>query len=179
LETSNWLEISNDVEKFLNLALSLINPDLFQMGLEMLRRLRQLTSTKDISRQWQSVYTGIAIICNRLTPSHRDSKGRPEWFDILLNYSEIGTSPRLLISDIGLNLEYSGGTVVSFCGSIFQHGVESWGVGDRVCYAHFMRESVRNRLDVTPAGWVYREKYLPAQIETIQEEVDDNTMDVS
>jgi hypothetical protein len=49
--------------------------------------------------------------------------------------------------------------VVSFCGSILEHEVRSWGVGDRVCYAHFMRETVRDRLDVPPAGWVKQDIY--------------------
>ena len=159
-ETSNWFNISNDVEKFLNLTLSLIHPDLFRLGVEILRKLRRLEGTKDISQKWQSVYTGIAIICNRVTPFHRDTKGKPEWFDILLSYSEPGASPVLSISDLGLDLDYSSGTVVGLCGSVLKHGVDSWGVGDRICYAHFMRESVSRRMNVTPAGWVYKDKYI-------------------
>ena len=164
--------MSDDVEKFINLTLSLINPDLFRSGLEMLQKLRLLEKTKDVAQCWQSVYTGIAIICNRVTPLHRDKHGRPEWFDTLLNYSEPGDSPQLIIDNLGLDLQYSSGTVVAFCGSVFQHGVESWGKGNRICYAHFMREAVRKRLDVTPAGWVYREKYLPDKKMTIQDEMD-------
>lgn len=138
----------------------------------MLRKLRDMEETKDIAQQWQSVYTGIAVISNRTTPLHRDSKGRPEWYDCLFSYSEIGTSPRLLIADIGLDLQYSSGTVVGFCGSILQHGVESWGNGDRICFAHFMREAVRKRLEVGAAGWVYREKYLPAETKANPDSVD-------
>jgi hypothetical protein len=164
--------MSDDVEKLINLTLSLINPDLFQSGLEMLRKLRLLEQTKDIAQQWQSVYTGIAVICNRRTPPHRDGKGRAEWFDTLLNYSEPGDSPRLVIDDLGLDLDYSGGAVVAFCGSIFQHSVEFWGKGNRICYAHFMRESVRKRLGVAPAGWVYRGKYLPDETMTGQDNMD-------
>lgn len=118
-----------------------------------------MENTKEIALEWQSVYTGIAIISNRLTPFHRDSKGRPEWYDTLLNYSGSRARPRLIIKDLGLDMEYQSGTVVSFCGSIFEHGVGSWGNGERVCYAHFMREAVRNRLNVMPAGWVTREIY--------------------
>jgi hypothetical protein len=173
LETSDWLETSNDVERFLNLTLSLINPDLFQSGLEMLRKMRSMDETEGIAQQWQSVYTGIAIICNRITPLHRDRKGKPEWFDTLLNYSETGSSPRLVIDDVGLDLEYSSGTVVGFCGTVLKHGVKSWGVGNRICYAHFMREAVRKRLDVAPAGWVYRDKYLPAEAS-----IEEDAMDV-
>ena len=161
------MEISNEIERFLNLALSIIHPELFECGLQILRKLRQLDDTRQISRKWQSVYTGIAIICNRLTPSHRDSKGRLEWYDTLVSYSGCGTAPRLLIKDVGLDLEYSSGTVVSLCGTALEHEVQEWGVGDRVCYAHFMREMVRKRLDVPPAGWMNRTMYLPGQLEEV------------
>ena len=57
-------------------------------------------------------------------------------------------------------MEYSSGTVVGFCGLISEHGVGFWGNGDRVCYAHFMQESVRKQLDVPPAGWVDQTMYL-------------------
>ena len=161
--------MTKDVEQFMNLTLSLIHPDLFECGLEMLRILRKTQGTEAIAQRWQSIYTGIAIICNRISPAHRDSKGNPEWFDTLLSYSETGASPRLRITDIGLDLEYSSGTVVGFCGSVLKHSVESWGMGDRICYAHFMRESVRNRLNVNRAGWVYQDKYLPIKRSTSQE----------
>lgn len=161
-EAANWMEKSHDFETFLNLTLSLINPDLFQTGLESLRKLQLLESAKEVAEEWQSVYTGIAIITNRITPPHRDSKGRPEWYDLLLNYCESGAASRLLISDLGLDLDYRSGTVVGLCGSILQHEVRSWGDGDRICYAHFMREAVRKRLEIPPAGWVYQKIYLPS-----------------
>ena len=51
--------------------------------------------------------------------------------------------------------------MVSFCGTVLKHQVEFWGDGDRFCYAHFMREEVRKRLDVPAAGWVDRNIYCP------------------
>jgi hypothetical protein len=161
LGTADWMQISNDFERLLNLTLRLIHPDLFQSGLDMLQKLRDSETTREIAQNWQSVYNGIAVISNRTTPSHRDRKGRPEWFDLLLNYSNGGALPRLLIKDLGLDLEYSSGTVVGFCGSIFKHEVPSWGMGDRVCYAHFLREAVRERLDAPAASWVHQSMYLP------------------
>ena len=89
---------------------------------------------------------------------------------------------------MGLDLEYSSGTVIGFCGSVLKHGVEEWGMGDRICYAHFMRESVRDRLDIASPGWVYREQYLPVQhgkkgeiLDTVMDTVDfdENHMDVN
>jgi|ERR1700679_347910 hypothetical protein len=158
-----WMESSKKVEIFLNMTLSLIHPELFESGLLMLQKLRKLDDTKDIARLWQSVYTGINVIGNRVTRSHRDSKGRPEWYDLLANYADEkdnGSTPRLLIKDVGLDLKYSSGTVVGLCGSILEHEVRHWGAGDRVCLAHFMRESVRKKLDVPPAGWVTQTMYL-------------------
>ena len=164
------------MERFINLTLSLIHPDLYKMGLEILTSLREYRPTSDVATLWQSVCTGISVICNRGTPLHRDTKGRPEWYDILLNYHETGPIPRLFLEDIGLDLEYSSGTVVGFCGSILKHGVELPGVQNRICYAHFMRESVRARFKIEPAGWVYRESYLPDDID-ITDEDDDMEVD--
>ena len=155
---------------FINLTISLIHPELFQMGLDMLRKLRDMEETEDVAEQWQSVCTGIAVICNRRTPHHRDSKGRREWFDILISYSDDEISPRLLIGNVGLDLQYSSGTVVGFCGSVLGHEVQSRELQNRICYAHFMRESVRQCLETEPAGWVWRSQYLPLQ------EVDDGAV---
>ena len=154
LGSSNWLAISNNAKMILNLTLSLIHPEHFECRLLMLWKLQQLEMTKDVAWKWQSIYTGIAIISNRAMPSHHDLKERPEWFDLLLNYSGMGNRAQLLIKDLGLTLEYSTGTVVGFCRSILQHEVRSWGSSDRVCYAHFMQESVRKCLDVPPGGQV-------------------------
>jgi hypothetical protein len=92
--------------------------------------------------EWQSVYTGTQIISNHITPPHHDSKGRPEWFDILASYCGGGSTPHLLVQDLGLNLEYSSGTIIGLCGTIFEHAVGAWGGGDRVHYAHFIWEVV-------------------------------------
>jgi hypothetical protein len=156
-----WIKETYTMERFFNLTLSLIHPDLFFSGLQMLQKLRESEETKGIADKWQSVFSGINMIANRITQPHRDSKGRAEWYDLLANYvdEDGGATPQFLIQDIGVNLEYSSGTVVGFHGSIFKHEVRSWGAGDRVCLAHFMREAVRNRLDVPPAGWVEQSSY--------------------
>jgi hypothetical protein len=160
LGQSQWLQKSNNFERFLNLTLALIHPQLFRCGLDILGKLRVSPTTMEIAKQWQSVFTGIAIISNRVTPAHRDTKGKPEWFDLLMSYGGIDSKPKLFINDLGLELGYSSGTVVGLCGSIFEHEVGSWGDGDRVCYAHFMREAVRKRLQADDPGWVHQSMYL-------------------
>ena len=161
LGSSNWLAISNNAKMFLNLTLSLIYPELSKCGLSMLWKPWQFEMTKNVALKWQSIYTGIVIISNGATPSHWALKGRPEWFDLLLNYSGMSNRAQLLIKDLGLTLEYSTRMVVGFCGSILQHEVRSWGSSNRVCYMHFMWELVRKHLDVPPGGWVNRSVYNP------------------
>jgi Oxygenase domain of the 2OGFeDO superfamily len=161
---SDWLQNSNKFERLLNLTLSLIHPELFKCGLEILQKLRVSRQTMEIANKWQSVYTGIAIISNRITPRHRDTKGKPEWFDLLMNYAGSDANPKLLIRDLGLELQYSSGTVVCLCGMILEHEVGCWGNGDRVCYAHFMRESVRKHLQARDPGWVYQSTYLSEKL---------------
>jgi hypothetical protein len=135
---------SEDLKTLMNLTLFLIHSGLFKMGLDMLRKMCGLPDTEKIARYWQLVYIGIAIICNCLTPSHRNSKGRPEWYDVLVSYSGPGMRPMLSIQ-------------WDCCQGLWNHLQASgifMGMGNRVCYAHFMRESVRKRLGVPLAGWV-------------------------
>jgi hypothetical protein len=84
------------MEILLNLTLSMINPDPFQMGLTLLEKLHNSETTNGIARKWQSAYTGVAIISNQRTKSHRDNKGRPEWYDTLVSYAGPGVQPFLL-----------------------------------------------------------------------------------
>jgi hypothetical protein len=46
------MDSTKKVEKFLNMVLSLIHPDLFESGVLMLRKLRDLDATKAIASEW-------------------------------------------------------------------------------------------------------------------------------
>jgi hypothetical protein len=50
--------------------------------------------------------------------------------------------------------------VVLLCGKLLCHEVPFWGSGDRVCWAHFMREAVLNSLGVLveKVGWSTRDR---------------------
>ena len=47
-------------------------------------------------------------------------KGKPEWFDLLINYAESDATAasKHLINDLRLEFQYSSGTVVGLCGMI-------------------------------------------------------------
>lgn len=153
------MKASAEGEEYLNIILLLIHPGLHRVGTSVLEQLRTSSDTKDIADLWTSVYTGIAIISNRKTKSHVDTNGRPEWYDLLLNVGSVAGLSRLEFEDVGLRLAYGPGTVVGGCGQIFSHKVDGWGEGDRVCYAHFMRDKVRERFGLQSGGWACQSMY--------------------
>jgi hypothetical protein len=147
-------------EEFLNFVLLLIHPNLYTIGSSILQNLRGLQDTTEIASLWTSVFTGIAVISNRETPTHVDYNGRPEWYDLLtVKGSHSSRSTRLDLPEMGLSLAYGPGTVVALSGQIFQHRVRFWGDGDRICYARFMREAVRKRFDIEPGNWMTQSYY--------------------
>ena len=91
----------------------------------MLHKVHVSRPIMDIAKKWQFVYIRIAIIFNWVTPPHQDCKGKREGFDLLMNYAADESKPNLLIYDLGLELEYSTGTVVGLCGTVFEHEVRS------------------------------------------------------
>jgi hypothetical protein len=112
-------------------------------GAHMLQKLWALETTKDVALEWESVHNGIQIISNHITPSHCDTNGQPEWFNLLASFTGGGSIPHFLVKDLGLDFEYSSRTVVGLCGATFEHEVQAWGGGDRACYPHFLQEAVQ------------------------------------
>jgi len=156
--TGRWLDTTAPAEEYLNALMSVIHPDLHAAGERALDRLRKQDSTSEIACKWTSIFTGIQTISNRVTPSHRDSRGRPQWYD-LITVVGTGSAAKLILPGLGVDLAYTPGAVVGLCGSIIEHEVKHWGSGDRVCYAHFMRKAVLERLGCHSEAWVNIQMY--------------------
>ncbi len=93
------------------------------------------------------------------TPAHRDRGGAPYDYDIL---ASAGTHKRATVEirDAGAAFAYQPGVALVFCGKILQHSVPPWEKGgDRVCYAHFMRDNVLRRFSSTLRTWVSLEDF--------------------
>ena len=135
------------------------HPDLHLTAAKGLEVLRQQRGINDLSNHWTSIFTGINVISNRRTINHRDRFGHLPWYDLLLS---VGTYKRakLVLHDLQAQFAYNPGTVVLLCGKLLYHEVPFWGAGDRVCYAHFMREEVLNCLGVLgrKVGWATVDK---------------------
>ncbi|RDB22963.1 hypothetical protein Hypma_009940 [Hypsizygus marmoreus] len=154
VNSSAWLEEIISPEEFMNSILALTHPRLFDAAVEMLNHLRSNPNTQAVACRWASVFSGIAVIANRLTPPHTDRGGLPNWYDSL---ASIGSFSRayLHLPDLGISLLYRPGTVVNLCGNVIRHEVKgAWGAGDRVCYARFMRKAIFSHFGVECNTWV-------------------------
>lgn len=139
--------------KLINRAMELIHPHLFASSLACRDELRTLPQTEELASKWESAFTAITVISNRVSKEHRDSGGEPGWYDFLLslgNYS----SAVLELEELGLKVIYNPGTAVAFCANVFRHQVADWGRGDRICYAFYNKKKVLQRFGQDKAGWM-------------------------
>lgn len=86
------------------------------------------------------VFEGRAIMFNRRTPVHRDSKDPLKGWAILVVLGDF-TQGYLFIPRLNLRLRYRPGDVVALRGRILEHEVEMWVGGQRISIAHFTHQS--------------------------------------
>ena len=136
-------------------VLAVVHRQQYEAGFAMLARirahpelLREPEEVWKVLSTWCCPFTGVSVISNRQTPSHRDAQTNPYWYDIL---STMGTytNLRFHLKSLGLSFSYRPGTVVALCGKILSHEADAIEYGDRACFAWFMREDVRNYLGVS------------------------------
>lgn len=127
-----------------NLLLSLLDQELYELGKDVLGQLRKDPETKPWSQRWTSVFTAICVVANRVTPPHKDTKGSSRLLDVLVNTGTC-TDAVFRLPELGAAFDYGPGTVVAFSGKDFVHEVPTWTSGERVCFAYFMRAEVIRR----------------------------------
>ncbi|OJA08836.1 hypothetical protein AZE42_12272 [Rhizopogon vesiculosus] len=72
-------------------ALRVMHPELYFAGLHMILRLGEWAEKQgnvellDCLKNWASVFNVATVMCNRLTPPHRDPKCPPEDLDIMMS----------------------------------------------------------------------------------------------
>jgi len=139
-------------------VLAVTNPGQYQAGMNMLKALkddpnllREPEEIVKVDECWSNPFSGVAVISNRETPTHKDIYGRNEWYDVL---ATMGTHPTIPfhLPGIETTLAYSPRTIVALCGRILSHSVDAIPCGDRACFAWFMRENVRSYLNIVPGA---------------------------
>lgn len=156
---SEWLDCMLESNAILSAILAVTHPVLYKAGRDTFDRLRRTTEIQpqNVLSRWTSVFNGLSVICNRITPPHRDGSSRFAWHELLATLGDY-TNCKLELPGLGVSLEYGPGTVVGLSGMLLQHAVPSF-EGERVCYAYFMRSSVHKWAKSSAYTWMNTSYY--------------------
>lgn len=107
---------------------------------------------------WPSVYPGMDVIANRITPEHCDLGGALSFYDHLVSFGQ-GHDAQFLLHEFDAKFAYQSGTSVLFPGKVLNHSVPQWSGGERMVIAHYAKDDVQDRLELrrpllpTQLGW--------------------------
>jgi hypothetical protein len=110
-------------------------------------------------QSWPTVYSGMDIIVNRLTPRHYDAGGADSFYDHLVGLGQEHNA-NFLLPDFHGTFAYQPGTSILFSGAVLAHECPEWNIGERIVIAHYTKDEVQDRLQVarpalpTQLGWL-------------------------
>ncbi|EDR01065.1 uncharacterized protein LACBIDRAFT_312551 [Laccaria bicolor S238N-H82] len=155
-----YLETLSFINAVISAIYSIIQPDLCESGFAVFDQLaedgQQDEATSMALGVWGTPFTGLSVIINRETITHRDVKGYRESFDMLLTIGRYDQG-QFYMSGLGFSLLYDPRTLVGLAGNVLPHGVCPV-VSERACLAHFWHKKVGERLGVMPPQWQTIEK---------------------
>ena len=145
--------------------LSIVYPDLYRAGRTVFEKIisdpsqvKEGEAVLEVLKLWMSSFSGYGIISNCKTPLHRDNNSQGAWFDLLTTIGPYSGS-RLILQNLGLELQYESGTMVAVLGRIVRHGTTDCN-GSRVCIAQYMRDNVLDRFGIDSPGFVTVSHYM-------------------
>lgn len=157
--------------------MSIASPELYARGMEATQKIQ--TSNEELLRRgpghsdavwsnamkavnrWPTSASGIGVISNRITPSHRDDSDHQPWYDYLVA-AGFYTDATFTLPEVKARFRYTPGCVLALCGRVLRHECLNWEGDDRVCIAHFFRYEVQERLGLSTVDpdWVKMEPIL-------------------
>lgn len=123
----DFLKVTESIDVITNAVTALVAPRQYDVGLAAIKLIKNgqhLFHDHPILDRWISVWSGFAMIVNRVTPFHRDLGGAPEDFDLLFS-SGTHNICTLDVPDLGAKLSYQPGTAVAIIGRVLRHGVKT------------------------------------------------------
>ncbi|KAF8816368.1 hypothetical protein BYT27DRAFT_7248436 [Phlegmacium glaucopus] len=146
--TCNWLRKSYWPFALMGGILSIVQPELFDIGVKGLRALQldpqvcnNPTRLCEVLEIWQMPFSALSVISNRVTPLHCDTGGWVEWMDLMLGLGEYNNG-RYEVPAFGYTFKYNPGTIVGVSSKIFRHGAIC--EGNRAVISFYMRDNVMN-----------------------------------
>ncbi|EIW73828.1 hypothetical protein CONPUDRAFT_68337, partial [Coniophora puteana RWD-64-598 SS2] len=146
-----WVQESRELFALMNVILALIHPGQYEAGRKGLRLCKNFHATVSSARAWESVFTAVGIISNRVTVPHKDIGGYLPWYDLLFTCGDYDGGV-FDIPGLGLEFSYPPGAVVAICGKFIRHHVPMVR-GNRVCCAFYMRKNVQTWADSGVPHW--------------------------
>ncbi|KAJ2911642.1 hypothetical protein MD484_g8772, partial [Candolleomyces efflorescens] len=136
-----------EINALIGALLSIIHPTLYNLQMDVLERLaggqvevNDPEVMMDLFETWSTPFNGLAVITNRETPYHRDTKGGQRTFDILTTFGTY-TGGRLHVPLLSAHFIYGPGTGIILPGFVFEHGASRTD-GERICLASYIRPNV-------------------------------------
>ena len=155
----DWLNQMVESNAVSSAILVVIHPHLYAARQQTLSHLRLSPEIRwqDVLKLWNSAFSGISVIFNGRIQAHRDSQSRYHWYDLLVTLGHYQNCV-LELPGAGISLDYGPGTVVGLSGMVLQHQVSKF-EGERVSYAHFMRDNVHEWARVPGGSWMKMSYY--------------------
>ncbi|TFK80112.1 hypothetical protein K466DRAFT_504442, partial [Polyporus arcularius HHB13444] len=148
-----WMAAWAESGGLLDGILAVTHPALYQAALEaQLRVSWRVPSLREQIASWPSAFTCVQLLINRLTIHHRDTTGRPGWFDMLLSIGTYGEKGIMQFRNLGAAVPNESGSVVMVASSVVIHAVPQV-PPDRLCYALFIQDAVHEWARVEDPGW--------------------------
>ena len=153
----NFLLLIKPLEGLLDAVLRIIHPEMWITNSDATEQLiRRLPSPLCA---WPTVYGGMDVIANRVTPSHCDGGSAFSFYDHLLSLGQ-DHDAKLKLDDLGAEFEYLPGTGVWLTGRGLSHSVPPWTQGERVVIAHYSKDDVLDRLGIPRPSLPVQAKWL-------------------
>ncbi|KAG1893225.1 uncharacterized protein F5891DRAFT_1196677 [Suillus fuscotomentosus] len=128
-KVQQWMAALTTSEVLWNAITAVVAPDLFQAGIsafcEVIKEVRRPPKKPTPVEYWPSIFSGLDIIANRVTFSHRDAGGSPSLLDLLVSLGR-NHHATLALEDLKAELDYSPGTMVYISGRVLEHSVGPW-----------------------------------------------------
>ncbi|KAG1800543.1 hypothetical protein EV424DRAFT_1332103 [Suillus variegatus] len=138
-------------------ALRVMHPNLYwsslatKLALGLWAADKKLDEMGDRLREWASIFTALAIVCNLCSPMHCNPLSRPQWFDVMTTFSNYGVA-RMKMLNLGIESVYPAGSMVAGSGRIMRHGLDM-ADGDRTAWVWYMRDDVHEFMDIPRADY--------------------------
>lgn len=145
-------------------ALRVMHPNLYWSSLRTVLGLglcavdNQLQETIDCLRDWASVFTALAVMCNRCSPLHHDPLSQLQWFDGMTSVGNYGMG-RMRMPNIGIEIVYDSSVMAAVSGRIVRHGMDEVD-GDRITWIWYMQDDVHEFVGMPRADYVRYEYVL-------------------